>query len=305
MRFGLPTAVIKRHVDAHGPIRGFTKWARKAYLRRRTSAGGMNVFDAEWDLLIVLDACRPDLWGEVADDYSFASGAKTVSSVGSATAEWMPKTFNNANEDILNQTAYVCANPFSEQFLDPDSFLELDEVWRYAWDDEMGTVPPRPVTDRTIQAGRELDYNRLIVHYLQPHVPFLTSHESPGLKMENFASTADGRTADDWALVERGQRSLDEVWREYRENLRLVLDDVEILLSNLDADSVVITSDHGNAIGERGLYGHPGAIAIPALREVPWCETEATDEQTHSPIDYNTNSEGESIDDRLEALGYR
>lgn len=305
MGIGLPTSVIKRHIEAHGTVEGISKWVRKVYLRQRTSARGKHFFDEEWDVLIVLDACRPDLWEEVSDEYSFATEFSSVSSIGSATAEWMPKTFDTVDESLIAKTAYVCANPFSDQFLDPDLFLELDEVWRYAWDDELGTVPPRPVTDRTIHVGRNFDFDRLVVHYLQPHVPFLESNYSPGLKMDNFDSSASGRTADDWALVERGERDLEDVWREYRENLRIVLDDVELLLSNLDADKVIITSDHGNAVGEHGLYGHPGAIAIPALREVPWCLTTSTDDMTHTPATYEPVEDGESIEDRLQALGYK
>jgi hypothetical protein len=304
MNIGLPTTVVKRHVDMYGPIRGVGKWARKAYLRKRTSADGLHVFDAEWDALVVLDACRPDLWDEVSDEYGFADGTRTVSSVGSATAEWMPKTFDTVDKETLARTAYVCANPFSEQFLDPADFLDLDEVWRYAWDDDVGTVRPRPVTDRAVEAGRRLDYDRLIVHYLQPHVPFLSSSESPALATENFSPTADGRLPDDWELVEQGERDLSTVWAEYRDNLRIVLDDVELLLSNLDAETVVLTSDHGNAVGEHGLYGHPGAIAVPALREVPWCETTAIDEGTHEPEQYDTTEVSESVSDRLEKLGY-
>jgi hypothetical protein len=217
----------------------------------------------------------------------------------------MPKTFNSVENRVLSQTAYVCANPFSAQFLEAAEFLELDEVWKYAWDDGLGTVPPRPVTDRAIRAGRELAYDRLVVHYLQPHVPFLNSTDSPGLKQTNFESTADGRVADDWALLERGERDLDAVWEDYKQNLNIVLDDINLLLSNLDAEKVVITSDHGNAIGERGLYGHPGAIAIPALRKVPWCETVGTDDHSYTASEYNTRIEASSTNDRLEALGYR
>jgi len=53
-----------------------------------------------------------------------------------------------------------------------------------------------------------------------------------------------------------------------------VLDTIEPLL-NHDGRTVV-TSDHGNNLGERmpllpmRLYGHPTGIHHPALREVPW-----------------------------------
>jgi len=49
----------------------------------------------------------------------------------------------------------------------------LDEVWTYAWDNELNTIPARPITDRAISTWRQEDVNKMIVHYMQPHVPFI------------------------------------------------------------------------------------------------------------------------------------
>lgn len=174
----------------------------------------------------------------------------------------------------------MCVNLFSEQFLDADSFANLEEVWRWGWDEELGTVPPRTVTDTAIDIGRRGTHDRLIVHYMQPHTPFLESAHSPALDMSNF--TGEGaRTLDDWEFAEMGERDIDAVWDDYRDNLRIVLDDIDVLRTNLYAETLVVTSDHGMAAGEHGLYGHPGGIAVPVLREVPWCETSATNTGEH------------------------
>lgn len=301
---GLPTTVIKKHVNTYGPILGFKTWAQKAYLRKTKSVDGINFFNKQWDVLIILDACRPDLMSEVTDEYKFVDTPQIVTSIGSSTPDWMPKTFNSLDSKTLKRTAYICANPFSDQFLDGSSFLKLDEVWKYAWDEEGGTVRPRPVTDRAIQTGRKLDYDRMVIHYLQPHTPFLSSNGSPALEPGNFELSDNERIADDWKLLARGERELSTVWSEYRENLRLVLNDVEVLLSNLNAESVIITSDHGNAVGEHGLYGHPGDMPIAVLREVPWCETTATDKRTHIPEDYDPSVISDNVEKQLQSLGY-
>ncbi|PSP48877.1 hypothetical protein BRC67_12005, partial [Halobacteriales archaeon QH_3_68_24] len=47
----------------------------------------------------------------------------------------------------------------------------------------------------------------------------------------------------------------------YLDNLRIVLDEVAVLLENIDADTVAITTDHGEAFGERNFYRHP--VACP------------------------------------------
>lgn len=56
----------------------------------------------------------------------------------------------------------------------------------------------------------------------------------------------------------------------YKSNMEWVLDKIEQdLIEDLEG-KVVITSDHGNLLGENGFYGHdPGGRSRP-LRKVPW-----------------------------------
>jgi len=213
----------------------------------------------------------------------------------------MPRTFDDSVD--LTETIYVSANPFTRSFCDSESFKILDEVWEYAWDNEYGTVLPRPVTDRAIYHSRTTDYDRMVVHYLQPHVPFLVD-ESVAIKKRTF--DPDKKSPDDdWDRVTKGQLERDIAIEWYRETLRKALDEVSLLLSNLDAADVVITADHGEAFGEWGIYGHPGGVALPCLTEVPWVETTATDERTHEPANYETNSQDIDRDEQLQALGYK
>jgi glucan phosphoethanolaminetransferase (alkaline phosphatase superfamily) len=111
-----------------------------------------------------------------------------------------------------------------------------------------------------------------------------------------------------WESIEAGELSAETVREEYTENLRYVLEDVEILLKNINAETVVITSDHGNAIGEHGVYGHPPNTPIPALVRVPWYTTTAQNDGSHQP-QYNMNNNqytaAKKIEDRLQDLGYK
>ncbi|WP_434522251.1 hypothetical protein [Halorubrum sp. AS12] len=112
-----------------------------------------------------------------------------------------------------------------------------------------------------------------------------------------------------WDLLQSGSITRESAWQAYRDNLEWVLGDVELLLSNLDAETVVLSSDHGEAFGEWGLYGHYRHVPVRALREVPWVKTSATDKQTYEPAlepPENTNDVGDSdVKERLNALGYR
>lgn len=261
---------------------------------------GENIYEREWDVLIVLDACRVDLLQSVADEYDFLGEIDRIWSVGSMSKEWMAKTFTEEYSAEVRTTAYVTANVFSERMLSPDQFQTLDEVWKYGWDEDHDTVPPRPVTDSAIRTARTLDHERQIVHYVQPHHPFLDLDR--GFDAAPFGPDERDTVVD---ALRKDRIDRDRFWDAYRENLRRVLDDVELLLENLDAETVAITADHGDALGEWGIYDHPVGFLHPAVRTVPWATTTATDRETHDP-DPPTEREadGEPIRERLQALGY-
>jgi len=264
---------------------------------------GTNIYEFDWDALVILDACRVDLMQEVQEKYSFINEVGSITSIGSMSQEWMAKTFCETYADEIARTAYVTANVFSDEELSKDDFEELDEVWRYGWDEEAGVVPPRPVTDRAISIAREHSPDRLIVHYMQPHHPFIGDEtvRAAGVDADPFGKQG-GETVVD--ALRKGQISRSEFWRCYRSNLEFVLEDVALLLSNLDAARVVLTADHGDALGEWGIYDHPAGCLHPAVAEVPWIETSATDTGDYEPDLRRDNGREASVTDRLRSLGY-
>jgi hypothetical protein len=267
------------------------------------------VLDADWDVLVVLDACRADLFAEVAADadHDFLPadpGSRT--SPASSSVEWLETVFGGASDGALADLAYVTGNPYSASKIDHDRFHSVEEVWRYAWDDDLGTIPPRPVTDAAVRTGREAVADRMVVHYMQPHFPSVVEREqrSDGVELDAFGD--DEMSV--WDDLRFGRRSEADAWQTYRENLEYVLDDLAVLFENLDAERVVVTADHGNAFGERHVYGHPGGVDLPVLREVPWFETTATDTRSHEPDAAgrdDTGDDGDVVEERLEDLGYR
>jgi hypothetical protein len=287
-------------------VRGLTESLRPVYHKglqgvSRLRDPGTPIYDRDWDLLIVVDACRLDLMREIAPDYDYVDRVDPFRSLDSMTLLWMRKNFVPAYADEMAQTTYVCGNPFSDEALDATDFRELDQVWEYVWE-EPGTVPPRAITDRTIAAAREHDPDRLIAHYMQPHCPFLSRPElTQGKRLNKFGNQ---EWADVWEKLRAGELSRDEVWSGYRENLELALDDVELLLENVDAETVVITSDHGNALGEWFVYGHPPGMPMDCLRIVPWIETTAVDRGTHEPQTEVLRDGDPDREEQLAALGY-
>jgi hypothetical protein len=267
---------------------------------------GTNVYDREWDVLVVLDACRADTLRSVAPDIDVLDSVGTVRSVGSSSSEWLENTFQGHPETA--HTAMVTGNTWTDRYLDADGFAALDEVWKYAWDERLATVPAQAVTDRAIALARERAPERLVVHYMQPHHPFVPDPlDGDG----GLARTgAHSNTANPWVSLRRGEISVDRVRAAYEANLRYVLDSVGTLLENVDG-RVAVTADHGNLFGEWGLYGHPMQTPVPALLSVPWAEATGVDCGQREPdlrppesLPVSRVYGAESDRDRLDALGY-
>lgn len=260
---------------------------------------GRPVYDREWDVLVVLDACRHDMYERVVGQ------SEATLSVASTSTVWMDRTFDERYSDAIQRTAYISANPYSHK-LDEDRFGLLDHVWQDHWDDELGTIPPDPVTDHGIATAREGTYDRVILHYMQPHFPFIADGPGFGRLARGGFDLGDGESANVWDMVENGELDPADVIDAYDANLEYVFESVETLLDNVDG-TVAITADHGNALGEWGMWGHRAYVPSLALRRVPWDVRQRTDSgeyvATWDPRDTDSKAT-EDVESQLRALGY-
>jgi hypothetical protein len=280
---------------------------------------GTNVFERDWDLLVVLDACRVDAVREVAPEFDFIETVGSVWSVGSSSHEWLCKTFTEEHLDEIRDTIYVTTNPntlrtfedgerppgtYSIPLMWPDwGVVDVDDfesVDRVSNSDVTGyyTTTPDYVTDHAITAGRTREFGRMIVHYLQPHRPYI-GRAYPEERPVNDIQDQP------WDAIRGGAAPREEVWELYLDNLRIALRSVGRLLENFDAEKVVITADHGDLFGEFGEYGHPEGFLHPNLKKVPWIETTATDTETSDPsLDVEGEDPGIDVEDQLKHPGY-
>lgn len=291
---------------------------------------GQNIYSLDWDLLVVLDACRVDALQEVADEYNFLPDTiRSMWSVGSTSKEWIEHTFTREYLDEVSETVYITGNPYKEDLRASDGlplnynvfndiperrrcvlkkimpqravssreFQRIVDVDGRNYSDEWGFVPPADATtDFGITAGRQLNAKKRIVHYMQPHHPYIAPAMKAGEPLTDIHKTP-------FSALKRGA-AYDAVWDAYIENLRYGLDEVSRLLTNTDADNVVITADHGELFGEWGLYSHHAAIPHPNLRRVPLVETTARDEAGCNPKANLTAKVSQKTSSDLEALGY-
>jgi hypothetical protein len=141
---------------------------------------------------------------------------------------------------------------------------------------------------------------------MQPHLPPVndTHQKFNGFNPYEGEPAKNCSGGHEWANVVSGDVSAEHAKSVYRSNLGPVLDDVELLLNNVEAETVIVTADHGNYLGENGRWGHPGGHLHPAVRFVPWWTTSATDRETYIP-ETVPPSNNRSRNEKLEALGYR
>lgn len=275
----------------------------------------VSVADEDWDNLLVLDACRADLFEEVATLSEF-DRYRSVFSAGSMTAEW---TRNNFASRELGDVVYVTGNPFTSK-LAADAFHDLIEVWKDSFSEERGTIPPEPMVAAARDARETYPDKRVVVHFMQPHYPFIgdTDLRFEGLDVDSIMDVEKGRGSDPldpWEALERGTIDREAVWEAYARNLELVLEHAIPLARGLGGRSVV-TSDHGNMLGERAwplpirLYGHPEGLRCRPLAEVPWAVLEGERRTVRAGETSRANSadgdeDEDELEDRLQALGYR
>jgi hypothetical protein len=283
-------------------------------------------YDADWDTMVVLDACRADVFREVGlhnkgDQY------REVWSAGSATIEWLHWTFAHRT---AHDTVYVTANPMhrvpewvSPEWRQPDAEPDLSgtfhcvyDVWQDGWDETLGTVPPGVVADTARDAHREHPNKRVLVHFIQPHHPFIGEWaQESGLSLGSIERVRKHASSDEaperrnvWEFCRDGELAADDIWRAYRENLELVWSVTENLLTEITG-RVVVTSDHGNALGERGPFRrrhweHPPGVWSEELRRVPWLVFDGSRRSVVAELPAETKTEVTPTD-RLADLGYR
>ena len=281
---------------------------------------GQQFVESDWDYAIVLDACRYDVFSDVYDDYVEGTLEKRQSR-GSSTPEWATRTLTG---DL--DVAYFSGNPFINSLGIPlnelkwgascdyewtatDHLGSIVDVWQEGWDDSLGTVPPDSLTDSFVDHREAVErHDRTVLHYMQPHAPFLGHGDGgklttirDGIKKQGAQESEPDEDSLLSPVVDRVRPLVEStlersslamkagLWLEldtasvlsngtretviqyHEENLRIAFERIVDLLDDLDGD-IVITADHGEAFGEQGIWEHHIETHIPPLIEVPWLE---------------------------------
>ena len=271
---------------------------------------GVNFFEEDWDNLIILDACRYDIFKEKIGNYQIHGEIESRQSLGSATFDFLQANLDKRDN---SDTVYVTATSmlYREVALRSNltsRFHRIIDVWEDNVEYGEGGVPPHSVTEAAIKAHADFPNKRLVIHYIQPHTPFIGEFAQELLGDQEHAVWDD-------KLTKSCNISDEDLWEAYCENTDIVLEELERLVSSLSGKTV-ITADHGQAIGDRSYpipikeYGHPSGLYIDVLCKVPYfiCQYDSRRGISYDDSSKNYTDEDPEIEDKvtdqLKGLGY-
>ena len=211
------------------------------------------------------------------------------------TVEWLSKTFAQKKLDLIyvSSNPFVNSKNIKAQqggfsFNGKSHFRKVVDVWDKKWNNDMGTVHPSDVNKASIVS---IDLHRKIphiIHYMQPHSPYifyggLQSHThpiqtlqknlSPANEFSVFSKIAKRLLSQEmiWNICKNLGRNptwdlgklyvkygKDGIIRGYTEDLKLVLKYVKQLINLYPKKRLIVTADHGERLGEKGIHSRTG-----------------------------------------------
>ena len=282
-------------------------------LFRLQNGQGTKIMEEDWDQLVLLDACRYDMFKDCVD---LDGTLESRISLGSTSEEFLDQNFRDSS---FHDTVYINTNPYLPRLdLDDETFHAVIDLLD-EWDPELQTVHPATVVKAAKEASKEYPNKRIIIHFMQPHVPFIGDK---GKEISAEGWTLGQESTDDssqtvWQQLrnqsEQNGISEDTVISAYYENVEIVLNYVSDLLTSFSGKTV-ISADHGNLIGERlrplptqKMYGHYYGVYTSELVKVPWFVIDSGERrkiESDPPVQSNSVTD-DTVNDRLQALGYR
>lgn len=276
-------------------------------IRGSYNTDGVDFFAEDWDNMFILDTARYDVSKEKFAEHDLPGMLEHRISRGSATHEFLRA---NVKDRKLHDTVYVTASPHYTKHDDiRGEFHDVINVWQFEGDNEPRAKPPGVTAKYARQAAERYPDKRLLVHFVQPHWPFIgpTGREYfEDVTVPWLDHVGKGKT-------DGPEFSRDVVWEAYLENFDVVLPHIAELMDELQGKTVV-TADHGQLIGDKQApipvtdYGHPPGIYVDKLVKVPWLIYENGERReivSESPVEQESEHEdAEATKQTLRELGY-
>jgi len=292
---------------------------------REYNHNGVDIFEEDWDNLVVLDSCRFDYFEEAKQRHGLPGRLEHRISRGSQTPEWLKANFENKT---LHDTVYVSASvipyhigveefdagtPFQKEYAFDLDVHDLVNIWEEPPDEAIEVhnksriadhIIPADVTAReAIDVQDRYPNKRLIVHIVPPHLPYIGP---TGEEIHKESATP-------WMDTYHGERSFstETLKQAYQENVDHAVAAANELLPKLNGKTVV-TADHGEFLFDRSAplpiieYLHPSETYTDELVKVPWLVVESEERKSiESEVPEKVSGKSQSKSHKqLEALGY-
>jgi hypothetical protein len=261
---------------------------------------GVDIFSEDWDNLVILDACRYDMFEQLWE----SSGTLEYRiSMGSSSNEFVRGNFRGRE---LLDTVCVTANGWYFNINDFQVHAMIPLIGEEYRDDETGAVLPETVTKHARRAAEKYPQKRLVIHYMQPHTPYIgpTGRQY----FDGFRIRSDINRYTDSS----NEFDIARLRTAYRENLEIVLEEVYSLIEILEGKTVV-SADHGEMLGERHFpfpmrdYMHPHGIDNEVLVKVPWLIHSHSNRRSivsEPPQETSDSVDKTAVEEHLQELGY-
>lgn len=201
-------------------------------------------------MIIILDACRYDFYSKFRE-------AKKVRSEGTSTPTWLKNTFVRKSYDLIwiGEVHQIQENT--------SVFGKFKEIRNLVELTDHPSCYPYSVTE---EASKNQDEN-LIIHYFKPHAPYFWEFPSKEKGGYRVKVREEGYNTPEHIGETLGEREMKNL---YEKNVLFAIQEYERLLKMSDRSYYVVTSDHGELMGENKSFGHSSGKSDPKLREVPW-----------------------------------
>jgi len=170
-------------------------------------------------------------------------------------------------------------------------FKDIVDVWSFGYDEKIRAICPNIMTNETIKTIEKNPGCRTITQYYQIHDPYLyytndRPKKAKKISFENLQIFLGNVISDEvlcklremtgrlpvnalsYYYLKYGKEGLR---KGYREDLKMMLNYAKKIVDKFPNKKVVITSDHGERLGEGGDFGHSGQHDKVVI-EVPWFE---------------------------------
>ena len=285
---------------------------------------------ADWDNLIILDACRYDVFLEVMCNFDGISGSMDYRiTKASRSKQFYQKNFDSMEfYDTILITANANVEHISDHFFKTVKTYGLEKRYNESSASKYMGFWPDIVSEESIRQHKEHPDKKLVIHFMQPHAPFISEtaieeyekirdQHDVGVKradlmfksrpeFDDRLKTVSTHVESWYGLRREGYISQQLLENLYAENINLVLKYVRNIINLVDGKTI-ITSDHGEFLGENGRFGHPPYFGGNEVRQVPWFTVENLSRRMvsfESPVG-STKISTNIVNNNLKALGYK